>query len=129
MRALTMLLSLTLAGNFACASGGGAPREGKQPPVSSRPAPSADPDDPTAGLPEDDVDVGDPQQQSGPTMGDRAKAATEGLLIGTIVGAQAGPFGAAVGGLASMIYGAVTGDAPLGGGGRGDGAPGTERGR
>ncbi len=61
----------------------------------------------------------DPQPSTPPqvTLTQRAQSATEGLLIGGIVGSQAGPIGAIVVGGLGMIYGAATGEAPLQGGG------------
>jgi hypothetical protein len=58
-------------------------------------------------------------------MGDRAQSAVEGLVIGAIVGSQAGPIGSAVFGGALMIYSAVTGKVPLGD--RPSGGAGSER--
>jgi hypothetical protein len=43
----------------------------------------------------------------------------EGLLVGAIIGGQAGPIGAAAGAAIFLVYGAVTGEMPLGGGGGG----------
>ncbi|NNL66222.1 MAG: hypothetical protein HKP30_08270 [Myxococcales bacterium] len=68
----------------------------------------------------------DPNAGTGPTAGDRGQAALEGLLMGAIIGGQMGPIGAAVGAGAMLIYGAVTGNVPLGGGGVGSG-PRSER--
>ncbi len=49
----------------------------------------------------------------GPTAGQRAASAMEGLLMGAIIGGQAGPIGAAVGGVSMLIYSAVTGQVPF----------------
>ncbi len=54
---------------------------------------------------------------SGPTLGQRASSALNGMLIGAIIGGQAGPFGAAAGAAILLVYSAVTGDVPLSGGG------------
>jgi hypothetical protein len=67
--------------------------------------------------------------QSGPTAGQRAASAVEGLLMGAIIGGQAGPIGAAVGGVTLLVYSAITGQVPLqgprgAGGGRGGLPPG-----
>ena len=51
-----------------------------------------------------------------PSAGKRAQSAMEGMLIGAIIGAQAGPIGAAVGGVSLLFYGAITGEVPLSGG-------------
>lgn len=47
------------------------------------------------------------------TLAQRAQSATEGLIIGGIIGSQAGPIGAAVVGSIGLIYGAVVGEPPL----------------
>jgi len=93
---------------LGCSSGRGPdPAADPLPPVSSPPpadAPVPLPDPPPA------ADPG----PSGPTLGDRAQSAVEGLVIGAIVGSQAGPIGSAVFGGALMVYSAVTGRVPLG---------------
>ncbi len=63
----------------------------------------------------------DPAQQggSGITVGQRAQSALEGLLMGAVIGAQAGPIGMAAGAGLMLIYSAITGRVPLGGGARG----------
>jgi hypothetical protein len=86
------------------------------------PDPAADPPPPVSSPPPADAPVPLPDPpapdpdpaKSGPTMGDRAQSAVEGLVIGAIVGSQAGPIGSAVFGGALMIYSAVTGRVPLG---------------
>lgn len=85
------------------------------------PDPVADPPPPVSSPPPADAPVPLPDPppaadpaNSGPTVGDRAQSAVEGLLIGAIVGSQAGPIGSAVFGGALMIYSAVTGRVPLG---------------
>jgi len=51
----------------------------------------------------------------------------QGLLMGAIIGAQMGPIGAAVGAGAMLIYGAVTGNVPMGGSGGVGSGPRSER--
>ena len=60
-------------------------------------------------------------------VGQRAQSAVEGMLMGAIIGGQAGPIGAAVGAGTFLIYSAITGDVPLQGGR--SSRPGTLRGR
>jgi hypothetical protein len=74
----------------------------------------------TTSAPPDPNTGGGPPSQ-GPTMGDRGQAALEGMLMGAIIGGQLGPFGAAVGAGAMLIYGAMTGNVPLGGSGSSSG--------
>ncbi len=62
---------------------------------------TVDPNDPTANVP------------TGPSAGQRAQSAMEGLLMGAIIGGQAGPLGAAVGAASMMIYAAITGEVPF----------------
>jgi antitoxin component YwqK of YwqJK toxin-antitoxin module len=134
MRALlACLVGLTLLTPLACATQQAPVPE---PPVSA-PASvgSADPDpdansdgdpppDLTAGLPDYDPDPYDPNDIS------HTQAAVESAMLGAIIGSSAGPIGMAVGGVALLIYGAITGDVPLdsspggggGGGGRGSDA-------
>jgi antitoxin component YwqK of YwqJK toxin-antitoxin module len=58
-------------------------------------------------------------------VGQRATSALNGMLMGAIIGGQAGPFGAAAGAAIFLVYSAVTGNVPLmGGGGGGYGYPG-----
>jgi hypothetical protein len=66
------------------------------------------PDPPAAPAP-------DPSKDGVVTAGERAQSAAEGLVLGTIIGAQAGVIGAGVLGVTLMVYGAVTGEVPLGG--------------
>jgi hypothetical protein len=49
-------------------------------------------------------------------VGDRAQSAFEGMLLGAVIGAQAGPIGAAVGAGTLLLYAAATGHVPLSGG-------------
>ena len=89
----------------ACASTDPAPQPGAgTPPVSSGPDPQQQP--PSAG--------------SGITAGQRASSAVEGLVMGAVIGAQAGPIGAAVGAGALLVYSAITGHVPFSGPGGGE---------
>jgi hypothetical protein len=54
----------------------------------------------------------------------RAEAALESMIIGTVIGAQFGPIGAAVGAGTFMLWGAITGDVPFEGGRRNAPPPG-----
>ena len=100
IRGCSLLVVLTFTLATGCASSGSAPNTG----------------------------AGGSAPPSGPTVGDRGAAALEGLLVGAIIGGQMGPIGAAVGAGAMLIYGAVTGNVPLGGGGVSSG-PRSERDR
>ena len=73
------------------------------------------------GGPAPDPNTGKGPPAQGPSMGDRGQAALEGMLMGAIIGGQMGPIGAAVGAGAMLIYGAMTGNVPLGGGGASSG--------
>jgi len=101
---LQMLLIAALAvapGLAGCATAGGSAQE---------PSPqAAEADTPPPGGEDSDTSFG-----SG--VSERAQNAVEGLLLGAVVGAQAGPFGAAAGAGALMLYAAVTGHVPLSGG-------------
>lgn len=77
-------------------------------------SPTAPPDSSQTPPPAADVDPQPASQQI--TLTQRAQSATEGLLIGGIIGSQAGPIGAIVVGSIGMIYGAATGEPPLQGG-------------
>ncbi len=68
------------------------------------------PNTPKDSPPPADADIGTSQPI---TLSQRAQSATEGLLVGGIVGSQAGPIGALVVGGLGMIYGAVVGEPPL----------------
>lgn len=67
-----------------------------------------------------------PPVSGSPSAGERAQSAMEGMLMGAIIGGQAGPIGAAVGAASLLIYSAITGEVPFqgpagsapGGGGR-----------
>jgi hypothetical protein len=117
---LAVALAAGLAG-FGCASkqGPAPPPVGSGPP----PAPPTMPVDATTQTVSVDPVAQPPPpppaipKKQGPDAGDRAAAAFEGLLMGAIIGSQAGPIGAAVVAASSMVYGAVVGDVPFGGGG------------
>jgi len=79
--------------------------------ATSSPAPGDPNADPAAGPPPGSV-------SSGPTAGQRVQSAVEGMLLGAIIGSQAGPIGAADGAGTLLIYSAITGDVPLQGGSR-----------
>ena len=112
------LAPLLIAG---CSTSGSAPPSGYPPTTASSPsqAPGAtanpqDPLDPNAAP----YPAAPPQPiATGPTLGQRATSALNGMLIGAIIGGQAGPFGAAAGAAILLVYSAVTGDVPLSGGG------------
>jgi hypothetical protein len=70
--------------------------------------------DPGAGVPV-------PTAPTGPTAGQRAASAVEGMLMGAIIGGQVGPIGAAVGGVTLLLYSAITGQVPFQGPGMGGG--------
>jgi hypothetical protein len=122
-------LATTLA-CFACAANHGPPTP---PPVSSAPVPDPNATSTAAGAPTAPTDVTTqpvsttsttappraPKKQ-GPDAGDRARSAFEGLLMGAIIGSQAGPIGAAVVAASAMVYGAAVGDVPFGGGSHSD---------
>ena len=66
----------------------------------------------------------------GPNAKERAATAMEGMVIGGMVGTTiAGPVGAAAGAVIFGVYGAMTGDLPIGGGGSGRTRPRSERSR
>ena len=92
----TLLCVLML---FACATS-------KTPPV------GAGPPDPNG--------TSDPAAQSavqapGITVAQRVQSALEGFVMGAVLGAQAGPIGAAIGAGTMLIYAAATGHVPFGG--------------
>ena len=100
----------------------------------STPAPDPDPVDPAAGIPPVASGPIDPDPQpsvnTGPSMSQRAQSAAEGMLMGAVIGAQFGPFGAAAGAGVMLVYSAITGQVPFqssggGGGGGGYGYPGS----
>jgi hypothetical protein len=96
----------------------------------STPPPDPDPVDPAAIPPVVSAPV-DPDPyppasvNTGPTMGQRAQSAAEGMLMGAVVGSAFGPFGAAAGAGVMLVYSAITGQVPFqssgGGGGYGGG--------
>ncbi|MCP5058361.1 MAG: hypothetical protein GY937_16785 [bacterium] len=119
---LSALLALALA--LGCASTGGGPDVAASDPAPNpgaettagadvNPQPEAPPSPPA------DVSAKADDADDSPTSGKRAQSAMEGMLIGAIVGAQAGPIGAAVGGVSLLLYGAITGEVPLSQGGSG----------
>jgi len=77
---------------------------------STTPTAPADPNpDPKA-----DPGVGAPPPGGiGATVGQRVQSGVEGMLMGAIIGGQAGPIGAAVGAGSLLIYSVITGDVPL----------------
>ena len=81
-------------------------------PVASQRGPGPEPDPSTA-----DPQPADPSLP-GPAsiVAARAQNAVEGLLLGAVIGAQAGPIGAAVGAGTMAVYAAATGHVPLSGG-------------
>ncbi len=114
--------SPTGASDPGAASDAGAPLDPADPPYSTAAGPidpaappatatTADPAVPTTGAAPAPVASGPPRQ--GPTTGRRAQSAMEGMLLGAMIGAQAGPIGAAVGGVSLLVYGAITGNVPL----------------
>lgn len=133
LKAVSLALSLGLTLLPACSTtGGGVPAPGSSgtspapsapPPTSPAPGASADPTDPAyggAGSPSATQGAAPPAIQTGPNLGQRATSALNGMLMGAIIGGQAGPFGAAAGAAILLVYSAITGDVPLaGGGGRG----------
>ncbi len=128
-RSLLAAIALVSAAATGCASPPAQPD-----PVSTTrgPGPDVEPVDPTASLPGGTSSGGPAAPAStGPTAGQRAQSAVEGLLMGAIIGGQAGPIGAAVGGVTMLVYSAVTGDVPFQGGpgGSGRGGAGSPTGR
>lgn len=101
----------------------GPPARSAPPPVANTPGGSADPTDPSydpANGPSAGAGTQAAPIQTGPSIGQRATSALNGMLMGAIIGGQAGPFGAAAGAAILLVYSAITGDVPLaGGGGRG----------
>jgi hypothetical protein len=91
--------------------------------ATSRPAkaPVGSAPDPTAAHAPDPNAPNPNAVATGPLPGQRARSAMQGALVGAMIGGQAGPIGAAVGAATFLIYGAVTGNLPLGGGGGGGG--------
>src|SRR3990172_2723932 len=91
--------SLLLQPVFGCATPSGAPPHGS--------GQGTDPADPNSPPP-----VGG-NAPGRPSVGTRAQSALEGALMGSIIGGQAGPIGAAVGAGTLMLYSALTGQVPF----------------
>ncbi|CAG0991402.1 hypothetical protein MYXO_02422 [Myxococcaceae bacterium] len=116
LKASALALTLVVACLEGCASSGATPPpSAPAPSTSSTVPPPADPTDPQA-APYPTQPPAAPVP-TGPTLGQRATSALNGMLMGAIIGGQAGPFGAAAGAAILMVYAAVTGDVPLAGGG------------
>ena len=111
-----MILALALTG-CATGRGGGQPTSpppgGRDQAVNLPPTPPGVPD---PGMPDADSEpIELPHVSSGPTAMQRAQSAMEGMVLGAVIGAQAGPIGAAVGAGTLLVYAAVTGHVPLAG--------------
>lgn len=136
VKAAALFLALSQALLPACSTTGTSPpagppaspapsTNGASAPGSRTPSGSTDPTDPTYDpVADPNAQAGSsapaPPIQTGPTIGQRATSALNGMLMGAIIGGQAGPFGAAAGAAILLVYSAITGDVPLsGGGGRG----------
>ena len=119
-----ILVAVTALGGCASRSGPVTPDPAAIPPVATGTANSGDPADPNGPAPVS-AGVPDPAPPTGITVGQRAASAVEGVMMGAVLGSQAGPLGAAVGAGALLIYSAITGQVPFqsGGGGR-SGSPG-----
>ena len=111
-----IILALALNG---CATGGGGsqptstPQGGGDQAVNLPPTPPGVPD---PGMPNADSEPLElPHVSSGPTAMQRAQSAMEGMVLGAVIGSQAGPIGAAVGAGTLLVYAAVTGHVPLSG--------------
>jgi hypothetical protein len=77
------------------------------------------PDDRAQAPPEGEPDAADEPRRDAPRgidLGGRAQSALEGMVLGAVIGAQAGPIGAAVGAGTLLLYAAATGHVPLSGG-------------
>ncbi|MBW2395362.1 MAG: hypothetical protein JRG95_13925 [Deltaproteobacteria bacterium] len=112
---LPAFLTLVLA--LGCASTGSGPDVASPDPApGSSAGTGTNPQPGTLPSPPTDVSTQVDDVDDSPTAGKRAQSAMEGMLIGAIVGAQAGPIGAAVGGVSLLLYGAITGEVPLSGG-------------
>lgn len=105
-------LAALLVAPLGCATGGGPAASPGVGSVAAGPSPpSPDPNDPSF----------DPNAAAnGPpkiTLGQRAQAALEGLVMGAVIGAGTGtPIGAAIGAGTMLVYGAATGNSPFSGG-------------
>jgi hypothetical protein len=111
-----IILSLALSG---CATGGGGSQSTSTPPGGGDQAvnlPPTPPGVPDPGMPNADSEPLElPHVSSGPTAMQRAQSAMEGMVLGAVIGSQAGPIGAAVGAGTLLVYAAVTGHVPLSG--------------
>ena len=90
--ALQLAALLTLGG---CAS---TPHPQPDPadPAAANPGTANLPPDPVDPIPDPAIDPDPPPVANGPSVGQRAQSAVEGMVMGAVVGAQFGPFGAAV---------------------------------
>lgn len=123
LKASALGLALAPALLAACSTTGSAPppNPGSPPATSSAPAQppgsAANPPDPLDPNAAPYPTAPPAPIPTGPTLGQRATSALNGMLMGAIIGGQAGPFGAAAGAAILLVYSAVTGDVPLSGGG------------
>jgi antitoxin component YwqK of YwqJK toxin-antitoxin module len=125
---LSWLTALVLLAG--CATGGGS-APGAVPPLDPGVVPPSAGNDPYTGVygnPNDPQAAGMPPAKSGPSVGQRAQSALQGMVMGAALGSMFGPIGMAAGAGTMLIYGAITGEVPLrggggGGGGYGGGAP------
>lgn len=102
---IPLLLAIGLGGCMTVGPSATTPPVGAPGPI--------DPLDPTA----------QPQTQPGGggglSVGQRAQSALESMVMGAVLGSQFGPLGAAAGAGTMLIYGALTGNVPFSGFGRG----------
>ncbi|MCP3985490.1 MAG: hypothetical protein GY723_13960, partial [bacterium] len=101
---------LAVAVISGCASTGGNPDTALPEPVA---VPSAEANPGSGATPNSPLPPVSAKPDDSPSAGKRTQSAMEGMLIGAIVGAQAGPIGAAALGAGLMLYGAITGEVPL----------------